>query len=161
MTPHLTEAQLHDLLSAKSNAAATPAQLHLADCMQCQDDFASLEQSLANFRVAATNYALLNTPPRPAIGRSAHRSFFAVRRIVWATGLASVLAVTGVTLSTLHKQAPPSTPPVPTAAAQQPVSDEALLQDIDSDLSTSVPPSLEPLDTTTTASEQTTTSTSN
>ena len=166
MTPHLTEAQLHDLLSAATDAAATPAQsfavqTHLTTCAQCQDDFALLEHSIANFRLAATNFALLHTPPRPVVGTTVQRSFFAWPRIVWATGLASVLAVTGVTFSTLHKPAkvPPTT--VAAAASPQPVSDEALLQDIDSDLSTSVPPSLQPLDTTPAASEQTTTSNSN
>jgi hypothetical protein len=160
MTPHLTEAQLHDLLSATPEAASTPAQAHLAACPLCRDEFFTLEHSLTNFRLAASHFALLHTPPRPAVGTTVHRSFFAVPKLVWAAGLASVLAVTGVTLSTSHNQPPRVTPPVTTVAAQQPVSDEALLQDIDTDLSTSVPPSLQPLDTTT-ASDQTTTSTSN
>jgi hypothetical protein len=160
MTPHLTEAQLFGLLSAASDSAATAAQIHLAECAQCQDDFTAIDRSFANFRLAATNFALLHTPPRPVVETTVHRSFFALPKIVWASGLASVLAITGVTLSTLHRPAP-GVPSVHVASAPQPVSDEALLQDIDSDLSTSVPPSLQPLDTTNTASEQTTTSTSN
>jgi hypothetical protein len=159
MTPHLTEAQLFDLLAATSEAAASPAQLHLAECAQCQDEFTTISESFANFRVAATSFALLHTPPRPAVGTTVHRSLFALPRMVWATGLATVLAATGVTLSALHH--PARVPSVRVAASPQPVSDEALLQDIDSDLSTSVPPSLQPLDTATTSSEQTSTSTSN
>ncbi len=160
MTPHLTESQLHDLLSATSDTAASAAHLHLAACSRCQDDLTNLEQSVANFRLAATNFALLHTPPRPAVGTTIHRSFFALPKIIWATGLASILAVTAGSLSVLHKPAVVA-PPGTAATAAQPVSDEALLQDIDSDLSTSVPPSLQPLDTPTTASEPTPTLTSN
>jgi anti-sigma factor RsiW len=161
MTQHLTPAQLHDLLSRTADAPATTEQLHLADCPECQEDCSNLDRSIANFRLAATSFALLHTPPRPVIGTSVRRSFFALPRIVWATGLGSVLALTGATLSTLYRQPSRVVAPVTAAATQQPVSDEALLQDIDSDLSASVPPSLQPLDTTPTASEQTTTSTSN
>jgi hypothetical protein len=164
MTPHLTEAQIFDLLSATPDAAAhapqAPAQAHLADCARCQDEFTTLEQSLANFRLAATQLSLLHTPPRPVVGATIDRNVFALPKLIWATGLASVLAVTALTLSAVHKPAPVP-PHVAAVTAPQPVSDEALLQDIDSDLSTSVPPSLQPLDTSTTASESTTTSTSN
>jgi hypothetical protein len=161
MTPHLTEPQLYDLLSATPDPASPLAQAHLAACPLCRDELATLRSSLTNFRLAATNLSLLHTPPRPTVGNTIHRSFFTLPHAIWAAGLASVLAVSAVTVSTLHRPTP-ATPHIATAPAAEPVSDEALLQDIDSDLSTSVPPSLQPLDTTpAAASETTTTSTSN
>lgn len=158
MNSHLTEAQLCDLLSTTPESASADA--HLAECSLCANEFSTLRQSLSSFRLAASNYSLLHTPPRPVVGTTVQRSFFAVPRLVWAGALAAVLAVTGVTVSNLHKPAA-VTPNVTTATTGQPVSDEALLQDIDSDLSTSVPPSLQPLDTTSAGTEQTTISTSN
>jgi predicted anti-sigma-YlaC factor YlaD len=160
MTPHLTEVQLYDLLSATPGPVSTPARTHLAACTRCREEFTAIEQSLSQFRLAAIDFSVLHTPPRPAVASTVHRSFFALPKLLWASGLASAVAVAALTLSTVHKPVP-LPPHVAVVTTTQPVSDEALLQDIDSDLSTSVPPSLQPLDTTPASSEQTATPTSN
>ncbi len=161
MTPHLTDAELYDLLSARADEGSAVTHGHLSDCTRCQDDLATLEESISNFRVAATNFSVLHTPPRPAIGATIHKNFFALPKAVWATGLAAVMTVSAVTFATLHKSPSVESQHVADAPAARPVSDEALLQDIDTDLATPVPPSLQPLDTTPTASEQTAIATSN
>jgi predicted anti-sigma-YlaC factor YlaD len=163
MMPHLSEAQLDALLHSAPGALVDS---HLVSCPACQQELASLQQAFATFRIAATNASRVYTPARPAIASSATRNgyFRPAMRPIWAVGLASVLAVTALVVPTLHKSgASGSNPPISTAGnAPAAVSDEALLKDIDADLSTSVPPSLQPLDTTTqTASEQTISSTSN
>lgn len=160
MNAHLTDQQLYELLSPEPSAVANIAsRTHLVACPMCRGEFATLRDSLENFRLAATNISEHQTPPRPVVGASVRTSFLTLPHVVWATGLASVLAISAATFSNLHKPNAPS-PHAVTAPAHQPVSDEALLQDIDTDLSTPVPPSLQPLDMTVTG-EPTSTSTSN
>ena len=161
MNPHLTEQQIYDLLS--SDTCEDSRAEHLATCTLCRDELANLRFSLANFGLAAKNLSHLHTPPRPAIGRMAYRSFFALPERIWASGLASILAIStcsAIAALHLHQQAVAKVNAA-TATTPPPVSDEALLQDIDRDLSTSVPPSLQPLDTTIATTEPASTSTSN
>jgi hypothetical protein len=70
-------------------------------------------------------------------------------RPIWAASFASAVAVLGVSLSLMHPRTvtPVAERPITTATSVQPEeSDEALLDGIQRDLATSVPPSLEPLE---------------
>ncbi len=161
MTTHLTEAQICNLLSEARTSEVAAAEGHLASCALCQQEFATMQHSFAAFRLAATNLSVLHTPPRPIVGVSIHSRFSVGPRLVWSAALGSVLAVSALTISTLHKANPSETPHAALVPVTTQASDEALLQDIDSDLSTPVPPSLQPLDTTPAAGAQTVTTTSN
>jgi len=165
MNAHFTEAEFYNLLDNND----PQAKQHLAECEPCQAEIDSLRASLSNFRLAATNLSSLQTPPQvPSrlLGNSSHRNrFFTVPRAAWATGLVAAMALCTASVSLLHKPAAAPQPTVQTTsetamAVAESQSDDALLMGIDNDLSTSVPPSLAPLDTNT-AAEKTTTSSNN
>jgi anti-sigma factor RsiW len=147
---HLTESQLYSLLDAPGTLSMGASQ-HLRACPRCGAEFKTLRDSLDNFRLAATSLSLLHTPSRAGLAAVTRRHFFTFARTAWATGLAAAMALGTASLSLLHK--PVAVTPVPTVASssqQKPPaeSDDALLQSVDQDLSTSVPPSLQPLDVT-------------
>ena len=173
MNSHLTNEQLLDLLAGAPQPALTA---HLRDCTPCRSEFDALRESLTSFRVAATGmaeaYAPMHMPTRLLEGSSAHPGFFHRRflspRTAWATGLVTAIALCTASLSVLHRTPQPQTQAVSridmqSSAPADPASsdtDAALLDGIDRDLSTSVPPSLQPLDVTS-ASETTSTSSHN
>ena len=154
MNAHLTEPQLYDLLSSEQDdGSAVAVTTHLAVCSLCQGELAFLRASIAGFRVAADSYSLEHTPLRSEAADLKSRRFLTVPQSFLAAGLASVLALSAITVSNLYwpskdlRQAN-------IQSVVQPVSDEALLQDVESDLSTSVPAPLQPLETSTSANEQ-------
>ncbi len=146
---HLTDEQMFDLLN-EPNRTATALRLHLSTCSACRVELTSLSESLANFRAAATNLAGAQAAvfaPRPA---AVQRPRTTLRRNIWAASFATAAAVFAVSVSLVQPRPHvPNAPQTPAAAAvptaQPSVSDEALLDGIQQDLSTSIPPSLEPL----------------
>jgi hypothetical protein len=140
---HLTDEQMFELLD---QTPSTTSQSHLRNCADCQTEFSSLHASLVNFRTAATNLAAAETPALAA-RRIAPRAQ-SLRPRIWAASLTAATALLAVSIAIIH---PTTTTPTTneTTAAVQPVapteSDEALLDGIQQDLSTSIPPSLEPL----------------
>ena len=149
MNAHLTETQLSALLDPeeKSSDAA-----HLATCALCYAEFTVLRDSLTNFRVAATNLSALHTPTRLLAPATARPRFFTVPRAAWATGLVAAMALCTASINLLHKSVvhTPTAVQTETATAAEAQSDDALLEGINTDLSTSVAPSLQPLDVTAT-----------
>jgi anti-sigma factor RsiW len=149
MNTHLTDEQMYELLDQNPNA---PLQLqtksHLSDCAHCRSEVSSLHASLMNFRVAATNLAAAETPSLAARAIAPRKQ--SMRPRIWAAALTAATALLAVTIAVVHpiKTAPKPNGTITTAAAQPPTateSDEALLDGIQQDLSTSIPPSLEPL----------------
>ncbi len=153
MNAHLTESQLFALLgspgtlsqSASSSPAGSDA-AHLANCALCSAEFTVLRDSLSNFRVAATNLSALYTPTRLLDPATARPRFFTVPRAAWATGLVAAMALCTASINLLHKPVVHPTPATQAETATALESDDALLEGINSDLSTSVAPSLQPLD---------------
>ncbi len=150
LNPHLTDAQFDDLLDTNADHAT---ELHLAECANCRQELAELGEALANFRFAANGIALtheaIRRPQAHATGKPERRYF---RPSAWATGLATAALVLTGSLTVLHRHATIDHAPIAVAApTNNSISDEALLQDIDSDLSASVPAPLKPLDVTATA----------
>ena len=155
-TNHLTEEQMYDLLDP---AADTTAQPHLHACTHCQSELTNLRESLDLFRDAATSFAAAAAPRRLLVVEPVASRFFSPK--VWATSLATATALLAISLSALHPaHTGPGTAPVASVVAPQTtastVSDEALLEGIQQDLSTSIPPSLEPLAVQTASSENAT-----
>jgi anti-sigma factor RsiW len=137
---HLTDEQIAELLDQSAGAIT---QQHLLHCSHCQSELATLRASLANFRVAATNLAAAETPAlsqRRIVAPS--RSF---RRNAWAASLATAAAMLAISVALIRPNAPVhiDAPNVNTPTVT--VSDDALLDGIQQDLSTSIPPSLQPL----------------
>jgi hypothetical protein len=149
VTPHLTEDQFGELLSASTKTAlhtVTPVEAHLLDCEQCAAEMTSVRNSLSLFREASTAYAddqLRNLPPLQTPARPART--LALWPAYWATAAAMLLAA----LLPIQTLRPHPTSPAPTATAtvaERPAqSDEALLDDIDRELSASVPTPMQAL----------------
>ena len=152
-TNHLTEEQMYDLLHPTANTASHP---HLLECSQCQAELTALRTSLGLFRDAATGFAASAAPRRLPVAAPASTTFFSPK--IWATSFATATALLVLSISVMHPtQTGSATAPVVAEVAPQQttaqVSDEALLEGIQQDLSTSIPPSLEPLDVQTASSE--------
>jgi anti-sigma factor RsiW len=142
-SPHLTPEQLYTLLDnpAADNQSHAPA--HLAACPACAEEFDTLRASLTNFRFAATGLAAANTPALhvPATPRRT-----ASRSILWPASFATAAVLVAASAALVHSShlLPGSAPPAPSAVTSN-ESDDALLEGIQRDLATSVPPPLAPL----------------
>jgi predicted anti-sigma-YlaC factor YlaD len=154
---HLNTAQLDALLAAEPDRAAqTHLQPHLDQCSNCREEFEALRASLTGFRLAATDIALFHHPAlkpsyRPIVN-PLRAKLLPFHPAQWAYGMATAAVVLGVSLAATHRPSPAANPVVTRAAGaasplkSQTVSDEALLEDVDRDLSNSVPTSLQPLE---------------
>jgi len=158
MTPtfHLTDQQMYDLLQPAGNE---PAHLHLQTCTDCQAELTNLRESLLNFRDATTSLAAVAAPRYPPLASRAATWFFGAK--VWAASFATATAVLAISISVFHPiHSRPGTDTAATTSIPQAAlaveSDDALLDGIQQDLSTSIPPSLEPLAVPTASSETST-----
>ena len=149
MSPHLTHEQLCDFVldlaphPLSSDFAAL--RQHLAGCPACASELADLRGSISLFRDTTTacarqqmaEFHAKNTiTPRP-------HSFF--HPIYWATAAAMIVAA-AIPL-TLHRPSQPTPAPAVTVttSAPAPQSDEALLEEINQEISAPVPSSMQPL----------------
>ncbi|WP_260703755.1 hypothetical protein [Edaphobacter flagellatus] len=167
MTTHLNHEQLCDLLiaSRESDAylLASPdierSREHVAQCAICAGELNTLSQSLLLFRSTAhawANHAWQNQAI--AVHRSAAPASYGSRLIqqfrpaLWgAVAAAAVLAI-ALPLHLQHRlttTASPRTAVVTPAAQSTAQSDEALLEDINQTLDSSVPTPMQPLANTT------------
>jgi len=157
---HLTHKQLSELLLAEPEETSPRlAELrgHLRTCPVCAAEIASLQQSLSRFRSATIAWAGHASASRswlapglaPALGSvepAASRSRF--RPILWAA--AAVLLATAIPFALHgHRSGYKSGAPQPAAEVHiqqsSPVTDEALLEEIDQTLSSSIPTPMQPL----------------
>jgi predicted anti-sigma-YlaC factor YlaD len=117
----------------------TPAMLrHLSNCAECRSAVSHLQDSLSAFRTSAVEWSEASSATRqwhmPATTR-----FLPVTAMRWA--LAGVLPVLLVVLALLAFHVPSQRVAPPQAA----ISDDALLEQVDDQLSVSVPSSMESL----------------
>jgi hypothetical protein len=161
----ITEVAIPEVSDAGLTAAGSPSmgfhvvEDHLRACPLCAAELRSLQDSLTTFREAATSFAdqelaLLRarTPRRPArLPVTLAGDRFYRKPFLWA--VAAVLLV-GATLGSvipmgLHRQhariasVAAVTALHPSSPASE--SDQALLEEVDDDLSTSVPSAMQPL----------------
>ena len=142
MNSHLNSEQLERVLAGRPSYEVSQ---HLGKCARCVEDVASMREVLGNFREAtaasAEHHRHLATPVAPS----------RVPRVAWV--LASVVLFAGIATPFAVRR-PAVQPVVPNVSTQgsTAISDEALLNNVQNDLSASVPDSLLPLaDTSTSA----------
>ncbi|MBS1814083.1 MAG: hypothetical protein JSS87_04340 [Acidobacteria bacterium] len=137
MHPHLTSEQMERLLHDPAARAAVP---HLQVCQPCMQELDQLSQIFADLRTASTEMAMGHH--RLAILSSSGHSLSR-----WAYAFAAVvaLAVAIVPVALHHNHAVTGQAKQPLPHVQQTISDDALLNSIQSDLSASVPAAMEPL----------------
>ncbi len=152
--PHLTAEQFDQLLSrsARPTGAAelTSAEAHLIVCEQCAAELASLRESIFLFRQASTAYAdrQLRLQPRWRIPLPSHvlqPAYFAA---------AAILLISVIPMQVAHRRTllhhPVASAVAPTAVslgnrARTAESDNALLEDVYSEVSASVPTPMQAL----------------
>jgi anti-sigma factor RsiW len=149
MSPHLTHEQLCDFVldlaphPLSSDFAAL--QQHLANCPACTAELASLRGSISLFRDTTTACARQQLAEFHASNTLTPRPHAFFHPIYWATAAAMIVAA-AIPL-TLHRPIQP--PPVPaatvTTAAPAVQSDEALLEEINQEISAPVPSPMQPL----------------
>ncbi|HWZ50433.1 MAG TPA: hypothetical protein VNW54_03110 [Granulicella sp.] len=135
---------------------------HLRACPLCAGELHALQSALVNFREATTSFAnhelsLLRSreSDQPMVARRAVLSSdrFYRKPFLWAVAAVLVVGATVGSVLPLHlhrQHAFDASSVAAIASARQsspaPESDQALLEEVDQDLSSSVPSALEPLD---------------
>jgi hypothetical protein len=166
MTSHLTHEQLCDLLlSGQSRDAwvlSSPeldaARDHIQECKACSEEFATLSDSMQLFRSTADSWSsqewsrkslVQASTLKPVTSGSRLRGLFR-QPLLWGAS-AAALAIAVAIPFTLHRMdntagndASISTPSAYTKAVNT-QSDEALLEEINQTLSSSVPSPMQPL----------------
>jgi anti-sigma factor RsiW len=144
---HLTEEQFGELLapSAEDSNRAL-AEAHIASCEQCSAELASLRDSLSLFRKATGAYAEneFRRLPQWSSSRLPLRRPM-LQPAYWAAAAALLLAAV-LPLQMLHRHAVPPPATVAVTAPDRPtVSDEALFESVDSEISEAVPTPMQAL----------------
>jgi anti-sigma factor RsiW len=148
MTPHLTHEQLCDMILARSphplSSDFAALQNHLGACPSCTAELTNLRASLTVFREASISYSqqqltLLRAYNTPATPKTV------VQPLYWAA--AAILCIAAALPITLHRQTPPA--PSSAASVTSPLtpsqSDEALLEEVNQEISAPIPSPMRPL----------------
>lgn len=157
---HLTAAQLDGVLIGDTNPAA---QAHLRSCPACAAQVAATRASFTRFSEALTSMAQSerSQPVRRPVLIDSFASRRPMRRLTATFALAASVAIVAAAVP-YGRIAPPPAVKTPVAAAPPSVqSDEALLNEIDQQLSASVPAALAPLEDPTGSQASTTSTTPN
>jgi hypothetical protein len=151
-TVHLTQPQFYDLLIAGPSGTSPELERlrdHLLRCPACAAELASLRQPLADFRSSVTAWASHHSANR-LWNRSSHSHPFSTLS-AWLLAAAALLLLIALPFATHHDSSPNtnhdfahSTTHSPSASSTT-VGDEALLEEIDQTVSSSVPAPMQPL----------------
>lgn len=137
---HLTPEQFGELVDGGDAGADRGARAHLTDCAECREELDSMREALALFRESACAFAEREF----ARGHRVETSFVPIHRrfspgLLWAAaGLLMIAAGLPIEMQR-HARQPVDVMHTSTAAPQAHESDEALLEDIDREVSASVP----------------------
>ena len=150
---HLTGEQFGELMGGTTETASAElaqAEAHLLVCEQCAAEFASLREAISLFREASNAYADKELRSRPRWILPARRSHSqSLIPAYWVAAAAMFLtALLPLQMMRRHTLAPPAAGVSSVAvsnAASDTQSDEALLEDVNSEISASVPTSMQAL----------------
>lgn len=144
---HLTEEQFGELAERGTLSGNTAAQAHLHACQQCSAELNNMREALALFRETTSAFAEREFARTRHIETTRfvplHRTFSPA--FAWATAILLMVGA-GLPLSLRHKTPAVATTHHTTAAAPAQISDEALLDDINREVSASVPASMQALE---------------
>ena len=144
---HLTEQQFAELLAASprevdeiSAGSELASHIHVSECADCAAELTRMRESLALFREASTAYADTHLHPVVSWQTPARRSF-GFQPAYWAAAAAAALLAGFIPLQmALRHPAPKPDQPIQTVAQRTPAeTDQALLDDVNRELSESVP----------------------
>ena len=134
MSRHLSERQMSEWVLGERS---TDAEKHVGECARCREAVNGAAHALAAFRQSARQWSEeeLRSAAADAWKAERARPWITFRSLRWASVAAMVMILAGV--SVVWRDAPP--------AAQDSAADAALLQQIDADVSQTVPDSMAPL----------------
>jgi hypothetical protein len=151
-TVHLTEQQFYDLLIAAPSETSPELERlrdHLLRCPECTAELSRFCRPLADFRSSVTAWASHHSDRR-SWTRASHSNPFGTLS-AWLLGAAALILLIALPFATHHgsrtiaaHDATHSRTQAP-AASSTVVGDEALLEEIDQTLSSSVPAPMQPL----------------
>jgi anti-sigma factor RsiW len=144
---HLTEEQFGELLAPSAETSdRTNAEAHIASCPQCSAELASLQDSLLVFRKATGAFAeseLRRLPQWSASRIPARRPM--LQPAFWAAAAGLLLAAI-LPLQMFHRHAAPPPATVAVTTPDRPtVSDEALFESVNCEISEAVPTPMQAL----------------
>ena len=148
---HLTEEQFGELIVASASStdtSVTHAEAHMRCCEQCAAELASLRESLCLFREASIAHANDELRRMPQVSLPARRPLFfpALGPAYLATAAAAIFLAALLPTQVLRQRAPHPASATAASVANAPAeSDEALLEDVDSEVSASVPAPMQAL----------------
>jgi len=152
---HLTSDHFGDLLGRGVSEAASPeaewVDAHLLACQQCSAELAELRQSLALFRDATSAYADEQMRQRPQLVPVRRAQVRWLVPTYWAAAAAAMLLTALLPLQVLRQHSSSAQPAAVAASAtgssaiDHSQSDEALLDDVDREVSASVPTPMQAL----------------
>ncbi len=138
---HLSEEQLYTVMDAQNSGEAAA---HVVGCAQCRAEVDAMRGSVGSLRDAATGLARSEFRPLLAVRRT---GYFGSVRLAWPLALAAAGVVCAASVTLVHRPAANGAAQVEAVGKPAPAeADDALLDGINQDLSTSIPPSLAPLD---------------
>jgi hypothetical protein len=148
-TAHLTEDQFGELLAASSRTSApttSPTEAHLLACEQCAAELAGLRQSLSLFRQASTAHADHELRQLPQMSIPARHLLTPAAQATWAFAAAATFLIALLPMQSFRQHTLQQAPTV-AATASNPAaeSDDALLNDINQEVSASVPAPMQAL----------------
>ena len=170
---HLTGEQFGELMARPAESAGAElalAEAHLLVCEQCAAELASLREAICLFREASSTYADEELRRRPSWILPERRSFSRSLVPAYWVAAAAMFMTALFPLQVLHRHsaqpAPAGVSSVASSDADRDAqSDEALLEDVNREISASVPTSMQaladPSDDETAVNSETSVATSN
>lgn len=146
--PHLTEDQFGELLASSSRTSETSAaEAHLLACEQCAAELASLRESLSLFRHASTAYANDQLRQMPQMSIPVRRPLLSpAAQTTWAFAAAATFLIALLPMQPYRQAAlQPASSTVASTVSPATQSDDALLDDINQEVSASVPTPMQAL----------------
>jgi anti-sigma factor RsiW len=148
---HLNDEQIAELLAASprglaADSSLTGIQAHASDCPECSAEIARMKDSLALFREVSTAFADAHLKHVPA-WKTPSRRLVMLEPVYWFAAAAALALAAFIPLHTAIRNPAQPMIQVPVAVAKHATAetDDALLQDVNRDLSESVPTPMEAL----------------
>jgi anti-sigma factor RsiW len=147
-TDHLSAWELEEYILSQGAEQQDPQVLrHLAECGACRAEVARLEHGVAIFRSAAVDWSSNCLATRPQQLPSVSLRRFSITAMRWGLAAAIPLVLLLLAVLPLHLfrlSGPAMTHPAVQMSAAQ-ISDDALLEQVDEQVSVAVPSSMESL----------------
>jgi anti-sigma factor RsiW len=147
-TNHLSAWEQEEYVLNQGTEQNSPEVLrHLVECTACRAEVSRLEDGIATFRSAAVEWSSQCLATRPQQLRSVTLRRFSITAMRWGFAAAVPLVLLLLALLPLHLfhlSSPKITRPAVQISAAQ-ISDDALLEQVDEQVSVTVPSSMESL----------------